>query len=114
MSLIEKFKEPCTLMERHRVPDGEGGWMDSWLEGMSFSAAIVLDNSSPARMASKDAVSTKYTVTVDKAYRLEFHGVFKRDSDGQAFRVLSNSDDVQTPEVASFSFQQVQAEEYHL
>ena len=40
--------------------------------------------------------------------------MFRRDADGQVFRVTSNGDDVQTPDAATFQFQQVSAEEWVL
>lgn len=112
--LVENFKVPCVLMERERVADGEGGWYSTWKEGAEFRAAIVRDTSLEARVAEKEGVSNVYTVTTDTNAHLEFHDVFKRVSDGQVFRVTSNGDDMRTPEVASFQFEQVSAEEWEL
>lgn len=114
MTLIDAFKEPCVLMERQRVSDGEGGWTTSWVEGAAFDAAIVRDTTLAARVAEKEGVSNVYTVTTDANAYLEFHDVFKRVSDGQVFRVTSNGDDVRTPDVATFQFVQVSAEEWVL
>ena len=114
MTLIDTFKEPCVLMEKKRVSDGEGGWTTSWTEGAAFDAAIVRDTTLAARVAEKEGVSNVYTVTTDTNARLEFHDVFKRVSDEQVFRVKSNGDDVHTPDVATFQFEQVSAEEWVL
>lgn len=114
MTLIDAFKEPCVLMERQRVSDGEGGWTTSWVEGATFNAAIVRDTTLAARVAEKEGVSNVYTVTTDTNAHLEFHDVFKRVSDGQVFRVTSNGDDARTPDVATFQFEQVSAEEWVL
>ena len=43
---------------------------------------------------------------------LDFHDAFRRDSDGQVFRVTKVNDS--TPAVASFKFNQYQAEEWSL
>lgn len=112
--LIDAFKVPCTLLEKSRVPDGEGGFTTAWTDGPKFDAAIVRDTSLQARVAEKEGVSNVYTVTTAANARLDFHDVFRRDGDGQVFRVTSNGDDKRTPDVASFQFEQVTAEEWSL
>ena len=114
MSLVDNFKVPCVLLERSRVPDGEGGWTTGWVDGPEFDAAIVRNSSLAARVAEKEGVTNVYTVTTSPNAALEFHDVFRRVSDGQVFRVTSNGDDVQTPAQATFQFQQVSAEEWVL
>ena len=114
MSLIDAFKEPCVVMNKAKVPDGEGGFTTAWQEGAGFDAAIVKDTSLEARIAEKDGLTNTYTVTTSANAALEFHDVFKRKSDGQVFRVTSNGDDKRTPPVASFEFEQVSAEEWSL
>ena len=114
MSLVDNFKVPCVLLERSRVPDGEGGWTTGWSDGPEFDAAIVRNSSLAARVAEKEGVTNVYTVTTSPNAALEFHDVFRRVSDGQVFRVTSNGDDVQTPAQATFQFQQVSAEEWTL
>jgi len=114
MGLIDAFKEKCTLVEKTRVPDGEGGWTTTWVDGIKFDAAIVMDTTMQARVAEKQGMTAVYTVTTDKGTPLDFHDVFKRESDGKVFRVTSDSTDKQTPDVASFQFAQVTAEEWSL
>ena len=114
MSLVDNLKVPCTLLGRSRVPDGEGGWATGWTDGPEFQAVIVRSSSLAARVAEREGLTNVYTVTASPDAALEFHDVFRRDSDGQAFRVTSNGDDVQTPDVATFHFQQVSAEEWVL
>ena len=112
MTLIDSFKVPCTLVEKTRVPDGEGGWTTAWADGAPFEAAIVLDSSINARVAEAEGVTGVYTVTTDRNVELDFHDAFRRDSDGQVFRVTKVNDP--TPDVASFQFNQYQAEEWSL
>ena len=114
MSLIDEFKTPCVMLEKKRVPDGEGGFITSWVEGAEFKAAVVFDSSLEARTAEQQGVSSLYTVTTAKNAKLEYHDVFKRLSDGKIFRVTSDGDDKQTPERATFQFAQVTAEEWIL
>lgn len=114
MSLIDEFKTPCVMLEKKRVPDGEGGFITSWAEGAEFDAAVVFDSSLEARTAEQQGVSSLYTVTTAKNAKLEYHDVFKRLSDGKIFRVTSDGDDKQTPERTTFQFAQVTAEEWSL
>lgn len=114
MSLVDEFREPCTLLERKRVPDGEGGWATTWGDGPRFMAAIVNDTSMAARVAERQGASSTYTVTTDRGTALGFRDAFRRDRDGRTFRVTSRPSDRQTPERASFSFAQVTAEAWEV
>lgn len=114
MNLLQEYMEPCRLIEKKRVPDGEGGFTTSWADGIEFQAAVVCDTSMQARAAEKQGVTSLYTVTCGTNARLEYHDVFRRLSDGKIFRVTSDGDDVQTPKRATFQFSQVTAEEWEL
>lgn len=112
--LIDTMKEACTMLDKQTVADGMGGFKTRWVDGATFLAAIVKDNTIQARVAEKQGVTEVYTVTVDKALPLAFHDVFRRDSDGATFRVTSNIVDSKTPKVASFQFGQASAERWEL
>jgi hypothetical protein len=114
MSLIESFKTPCTLFEKHRTTDEEGGFVTEWVEGLRFMAAITFDSTISARVAEKEGMKSVYTVTTAKDQPLEFHDVFQRDNDGKIFRITSDGRDKQTPDVSSFQFSQSTAEEWEL
>lgn len=114
MTLIDAFKEEFVIMDKQRVSDGEGGFVTAWVESAPFVAALILDNSMTARIGEKQGVTAVYTLTTAKGLGLDFHDVFKRVSDGTTFRVTSHSKDKQTPDVASFQFEQVSAEEWKL
>lgn len=114
MSLIDDFKTECVMIEKTRVPDGEGGFTTTWAEGAKFQAAIVFNNSMEARVAEKQGVTNLYTVTTDRNANLEYHDVFRRLSDGKIFRVTSDGEDAKTPDVATFAFSRVSAEEWVL
>lgn len=114
IGIMEDYVEDCTLMEKTRVPDGEGGWDVTWVEGMAFRAAITHNNTIEARVAESEGMKATYTVTLDKAMPLDFHDIFRRDRDGQVFRVTSDGTDVATPATATFQVCQVSAEEWVL
>lgn len=112
--IAENFMVPCVLMEKVRVPDGEGGWVPTWTEGAEFRASIVMDNTMSARVAEHEGMHAVYTVTTDPTAPLDYHDVFRRVSDGQVFRVTSDGADKVTPGSASFQFSQVSAERWEL
>lgn len=114
MSLLNDAMETVVLIERKRVSDGAGGFITSWIDGPEFDAAITFDSSMQARRAEAEGVTSLYTVTVPKYTELDYHDVFKRVSDGQIFRITSNSDDQKTPKSASFHIRQYTAEEFEL
>lgn len=112
MSLLDEAMVPCVLMDKRRVPDGEGGYTLEWTESVKFDAAIVFDSSMDARVGAKAGVTSLYTVTLPRGFRMDFHDVFRRLSDGKIFRVTSDGDDKHTPARASFQVSQVTAEEW--
>lgn len=114
MSLIDEAMTTVVLMEKTRQPDGEGGFITEWVDGVSFEAAITFDTSMESRIAERQGVTSRYTVTTNKNAKLEFHDVIRRLSDGKVFRISSDGDDVQTPDRATFQFLQVTAEEWVL
>lgn len=114
MSLLEEFSSSCVILDRKRVPDGEGGFTTNWVEGAKFMAAVKLDTTIEARAAEKNGLTSVYTVTTPKNALLQYHDVFKRLYDNKIFRVTSDGDDKQSPERATFSMSVVTAEEYTL
>ena len=114
MSLIDTMKTGCTMLDKRTVNDGQGGVTTLWVDGATFQAAIIKDESMQARLAEKQGVTELYTVTVDRSLMLEYHDAFRRNSDGAVFRVTSNVVDSKTPTVASFAFGQVTAERWVL
>lgn len=114
MSLLSEAMENCTLMDRTTADDGYGGYISTWVEGASFDAAVVLDSSMQAKIAEVQGVTGIYTVTTKKSMNLQYHDVFKRNSDGKIFRVTSDGDDKKTPSSAMLNMRQVSAEEWRL
>ena len=114
MSLLNEAMENCTLMDKTTVSDGYGGYVATWTAGASFKAAIVLDTSIEAKRAEVEGVTGLYTVTTTKALNLQYHDVFRRESDSKIFRVTSDGDDKKTPNSAGLNMRQVSAEEWEL
>ena len=114
MSLLSEAMETCQMLDKTKAPDGYGGYINTWSEGVTFEAAIAFDTSIQARTAEKQGVSSLYIVTTRKNITLEYHEVFKRLKDGKIFRVTSDGDDKYTPDSASLNMRQVTAEEWEL
>ena len=114
MSLYDDAFTTCTFQTKTRVPDGYGGYSTVWADGATFKAAITFDNSMQARTAEQAGVTSVYTVSTRKNLTLEYHDVFRRESDKKVFRVTSDGDDKFTPPSASIDMRQVSAEEFTL
>lgn len=114
MSLLSEAMETCQMLDKTKAPDGYGGYINTWSEGVTFEAAITFDTSMQSRIAEKQGVSSLYTVTTNRAMTLEYHEVFKRLKDGKIFRVTSDGDDKYTPDSASLNMRQVTCEEWEL
>lgn len=112
MSLLSEAMKDCVYLTKTKVDDGYGGYIDTYVDGVTFKAAIVFDNSIEARIADKQGVTSLYTVTTGKEMTLEYHDVFRRSEDGKIFRVTSDGDDKYTPASATLNMRQVTAEEF--
>ena len=64
MSLLTQAMEDVVMLEKKRIPDGEGGFTTDWADGVQFKAAISFDSSMEARSAEKQGVTSLYTITV--------------------------------------------------
>lgn len=114
MSLLSEAMSNCVRLHKITTDDGYGGEKVQWVEGASFSAAIVKNSSLQARVAEQQGVTSLYTVTTPKITTLEYHDVFKRLSDGKILRVTSDGDDDYTPKSATLDMRNVTAEEWVL
>ena len=114
MSLLSEAMQECTMLDKITSSDGYGGTKESYVSGAVFNAAIVFDISIEARVADKQGVTSKYTVTTSRKTMLKYHDVFKRNKDGKIFRVTSDGDDKYTPKSAALDMRQVTAEEFVL
>lgn len=114
MSLLAEAFTGCTMIDKTTVKDGLGGIVTQWVDGAPFEAAFDYDDSMEGMTAQVAGVTALYTVTTSKKINLQFHDVFRRDSDGKIFRVKTDGDDVKTPKSAGLDMRQVRAEEYTL
>lgn len=114
VALFDRMKVECVMLVKQQTPDGEGGLITTWTQGDAFYAAIHRESTINARLAEKEGMMDVYTVTVARPFELPFHSVFRRVSDGKVFRTTSSTEDRKTPDVATFSFARVAAQEWEL
>lgn len=114
MSLLDEALEDFTIVDKTTTNDGYGGFTEAWVDGATVKCAVVLDNSIEARSASKDGLTSVYTLTARKNVPLEYHMVLRRVRDGKIFRVTSDGTDKATPASANLNMRQVSAEEWRL
>lgn len=114
MSMLTDAMESCTILNKSIVDDGYGGYDTKWTDGATFKAAFDFSTSVQARIAAVQGVTNLYTVYTSRAITLEYHDVFRRESDGKIFRVTSDGDDKKTPPGAGLDLRVVTAEEWTL
>lgn len=110
--LIEDFYEDFTLLTPVIVSDGEGGSTTNWYDNTKFFAAAVKDKSPEMRAAERAGSKPEYTLTISEhtPVNIEYHDVFKRDSDRAVFRAISSNADSKPPKRSTFKFSQVRCE----
>jgi len=114
MSLLTEAFEDFYVMDKTTVDDGYGGTKKVWTEGIPISGAMVYNGSTQAKIAESMGAIGAYTLTVKKNILFDFHDVLKRAKDGKIFRLLTDSDDLKTPDSATLNMRQYSAEEYTL
>lgn len=101
-------------MEKHRTPDGEGGFITSWTEGADIQLVQKFDSTLEARRAEAEGVTSVYIFLAPKNCSLDYHDVVKRLTDGQTFRITTHANESVTPESASFNLTEIRAERWEL
>ena len=114
ISLLNDFARPCVLMEKTRVPDGEGGYTLDWTDGATFQNYQALDTSMEARRAEKEGVTSVYSALVDKALPIEYGDYFKDTETGLTYRVTSNPSEKESPKSATSSLKYFTSERKEL
>lgn len=110
MSLLDDFARTCTLLEKTRQPDGEGGYTVEWTDGAEFLNYQALNTSMEARRAEKEGVTSVYSGLVDASVPIEYNDYFRDETTGETYRVTSEPADKVTPKSASFGLKYFTAE----
>lgn len=114
LSLLSASMESFTVMNKTTAPDGYGGYITIYTEGVEIQGAMPFDNSVQVKIAQAMGAKSTYTLTVKKNVELDYHTVLKRNRDGQCFRLTSGTDDHQTPASAGLNMRQYTAEQFEI
>ncbi len=101
MSLYESFYEPCTIMNKVKERDPEGGIVNTWTEGIEIQVAF--QDMSPVEQMAAQQATVQYTDTVitPKGTSLDEQDVFKH---GDSYFIVVGIPSA-APRVASFDFE---------
>lgn len=102
MNLFETFYEPCTIMNKVKIRDPEGGIVNTWTEGETIEAAFPGLTPTEKIAAQQAAVQYTDTITAPVNVGLDEQDVIKRDVTGKYYIVVSI--EPATPRAASFTF----------
>lgn len=113
MSLLSDAYEGFILYDLRRVSDGEGGFNEEYVEGAEFTAAVVPETNSVAKVAEAISQKLEYRVTTQRNVVLQQNDIIKRKSDGQTFRIYYKNNK-KTPPSAGLDMRETFAEEWNL
>lgn len=112
--LWESQLEDAAIINKTYIPDGRGGVIPSYVEGLTIQCVFGWDSSDQMRIAEKANAVPRYTITTRSNINLQYHDVLKRKRDGKYFRITSDGDDNVSPNVSTLNMRQVEAEEWEL
>ena len=114
MMLWESQLEKANIITKTYIPDGSGGNIPTYTEGMEIECVFGWNTSEQARIAEQANAVPRYTITTRKNVTLQYHDVIKRAKDGQIFRITSDGKDNRSPDVSALNMRQVEAEKWVL
>lgn len=94
--LIYELMEDFHLIDKVTDDDVYGGVVKSFRVGASFQAKVIKNNSTEAIVAEKQG-STEFFTVVTKGLKLDFHDIFRRDSDKEYFICTAPEKDSVSP-----------------
>ena len=96
MALIYDIMSDCHMIDKVTRDDPYGGVVPGYQVGASFLAKVIKDSSTEATVAEKQT-STEFFKVVTKGVKLDYHDIFRRDSDNEYFIVTSRQKDSEAP-----------------
>ena len=94
--LIYDLMEGFHLIDKVSNNDPYGGTVKGYRVGASFQAKVIKNSSTEAIVAEKQT-STEFLTVVTKGLKLEYHDIFRRDSDKEYFQCTGDEKDSQAP-----------------
>lgn len=112
--MMQSYAEKFCVMERRYEPDGEGGNITRWIDGMEFTAYTAHDTTILAQQAEGEQKASTFTFLIPAAMHLNYPDVVKRLADGETFQVTTDSNDLKTPATSSMGVHAVKARKWVL
>lgn len=112
--LLDAIGHECVLMEKTRVPDGEGGWVTAWKEGARFTNYQHLDSTTEALIAEQQGVTSLYELLVRKDFPIEYNDAFKDLKTDKTYRVATDPEDDVSPNISPLDLKRFRAERWTL
>lgn len=94
--LIYELMEGFHLIDKTSDDDPYGGVVKGYRVGASFEAKVIKNNSTEAIVAEKQE-STEFLTVVTKGLKLDYHDIFRRDSDHEYFIATGREKDSEAP-----------------
>lgn len=114
MSLLDNFKETFVILDKKLTPDGEGGYITEYEEGVIIDIAVAHNTTISAQIAESDNTASTYTFLIDKKIPLSYHDIVKRVRDGAIFRITQDALEDYTPSMSDLKLTKVTAERWEL
>lgn len=114
MSLLDEFKKEYCLMEKTRVPDGEGGFITSWSDGITIELIEQHNQTMLNTNNGRVQLDSVYRFFCNKEMVFSVNDFIKRLSDGQIYRVTKPSKEDYTPASSSLNLTYFEAEKGEL
>lgn len=112
--MMESNKHQFCFVEKRKVADPEGGFIDSWEDGAVFDIYVSHDSTIQAQVAESERTASTYTFLIPQGINLAFPDVVRRLSDRQTFRITTPSSESQTPQTSMLNLSMVKAEKWEL
>lgn len=113
-TLMDEYNVHCTLLEKRRTPDPVGGYRTEWVAGAGFDAAWEYQSAPETIIAEQQGVSRVYRIYVEKTLEMDYHDAFRREDNGQTYRVTNPGDDRMTPSFSRINRRLIEVEKWPL
>lgn len=114
MSLMDEFNAECVLLVKTRQPDPVGGYKTVWTDGVPFTASWEFESAPEITVAEQQGVARVYNIYVDKTLDLDYHEAFRRNDNGQIYRVVNPGTDRVTPSFSTLNKRLIGVEKWEL
>lgn len=114
MSLMDEFNAECVLLVKTRQDDPVGGYKTVWTDGVPFTASWEFESAPEITVAEQQGVARVYNIYVDKTLDLDYHEAFRRNDNGQIYRVVNPGTDRVTPSFSTLNKRLIGVEKWAL